>query len=60
MNATQATIRAGYSVKKADQQGSRMLANVKVQQAISEEMAERNTGDYQGRVFRKDSGSDRV
>lgn len=35
LNATQAAIRAGYSAKTADQQGSRMLANVKVQQAIS-------------------------
>ena len=34
LNATQAAIRAGYSAKTADQQGSRMLANVKVQQAI--------------------------
>ena len=34
LNATQAAIRAGYSVKTADQQASRMLTNVKVQQAI--------------------------
>ena len=40
LNATQAAIRAGYSAKTADVQGSRMLANVKVQQAISEAMAE--------------------
>ncbi len=52
LNATQAAIRAGYSAKTADQQGSRMLANVKVQQAISEAMAERSrrTGVNQDRV----------
>lgn len=52
LNATQAAIRAGYSVKTADQQGSRMLANVKVQQAISQAMAERSrrTGINQDRV----------
>lgn len=52
LNATQAAIRAGYSAKTADQQGSRMLANVKVQQAISERMAERSkrTGVNQDRV----------
>ena len=51
LNATQAAIRAGYSVKTADQQGSRMLANVKVQQAIAEHMAERSrrTGVNQDR-----------
>lgn len=52
LNATQATIRAGYSTKTADVQGSRMLGNVKVQQAISEAMAERSkrTGVNQDRV----------
>jgi phage terminase small subunit len=52
LNATQAAIRAGYSAKTADQQGSRMLANVKVQQAIAEQMAERSkrTGVNQDRV----------
>ncbi len=40
LNATQAAIRAGYSAKTADVQGSRMLGIVKVQQAISEAMAE--------------------
>ena len=34
LNATQAAIRSGYSAKTADQQGSRLLANVKVQQAV--------------------------
>ncbi len=52
LNATQAAIRAGYSAKTADVQGSRMLGNVKVQQAISEAMAERSkrTGVNQDRV----------
>lgn len=52
LNATQAAIRAGYSAKTADQQGSRMLANVKVQEAISKAMAERSkrTGVNQDRV----------
>ena len=52
LNATQAAIRAGYSAKTADAQGSRMLANVKVQQAISEAMAKRSrrTGVNQDRV----------
>ena len=34
LNATQAAIRAGYSVKTADVQGSRMLRNVKVHRYI--------------------------
>ena len=52
LNGTQAAIRAGYSAKTADQQGSRMLANVKVQQAVSQAMAERSkrTGINQDRV----------
>lgn len=52
LNATQAAIRAGYSAKTADVQGSRMLGTVKVQQAISEAMAERSkrTGVNQDRV----------
>lgn len=52
LNATQAAIRAGYSAKTADVQGSRMLGIVKVQQAISEAMAERSkrTGVNQDRV----------
>lgn len=53
LNATQAAIRAGYSAKTADQQGSRLLANVKVQQTIAEEMAKRSkrTGINQDRVI---------
>lgn len=36
LNATQSAIRAGYSANTANQQGSRLLANVKVQNKISE------------------------
>lgn len=52
LNATQAAIRAGYSAKTADQQGSRMLANVKVKQAVAEKQAQRSkrTGVNQDRV----------
>ena len=35
LNATQAAIRAGYSEKTAQQQGSRLLLNVVVQEAIA-------------------------
>ncbi len=42
LNATQAAIRAGYSAKTAEQQGSRLLSNAKVAKAISEEKARRN------------------
>lgn len=35
LNATQAAIRAGYSEKTAEEQGSRLLRNVKVQNYIS-------------------------
>lgn len=34
-NATQAAIRAGYSPKTAEQQGSRLLGNVQVQQRLA-------------------------
>ena len=52
LNATQAAIRAGYSVKTANEQGSRLLANVSVQSKIAREMAERSkrTGINQDRV----------
>jgi phage terminase small subunit len=40
-NATQAAIRAGYSAKTAQQQGSRLLLNVVVQAALGEIMQER-------------------
>lgn len=52
LNATQAAIRAGFSVRTANEQGSRMLANVSIQTAISKAMAERSkrTGVNQDRV----------
>ena len=34
LNATQAAIRAGYSPKTAEVQGSRLLANAKVREAV--------------------------
>lgn len=34
LNATQAAIRAGYSSKTAQEQGSRLLSNVMVQEAV--------------------------
>ena len=39
LNATQAAIRAGYSVKTANEQGSQNLAKLSIQQAIAEQMA---------------------
>ncbi|MAS33560.1 MAG: terminase small subunit [Anaerolineaceae bacterium] len=39
-NATRAAIEAGYSEKTARQQGSRLLTNVDVQDAIQKKMAE--------------------
>lgn len=52
LNATQAAIRAGYSVKTANEQGSQLLAKLSIQQAIAEQMAERSkrTGINQDRV----------
>lgn len=51
LNATQAAIRAGYSAKTANEQGSRLLANVSVQKLIQERMDKRSerteiTADY--------------
>lgn len=53
LNGTQAAIRAGYSARTANEQASRLLANVSVQQAVSERMAERSkrTGVSQDRVI---------
>lgn len=36
LNATQAAIRAGYSAHTANEQGSRLLANVSIQAALAE------------------------
>ena len=52
LNGTQAAIRAGYSVKTAQEQSSRLLSNVMVQEAISKAMAARSkrTGINQDRI----------
>lgn len=42
LNATQAAIRAGYSAKTAEQQGSRLLGKVKVAEAIQGAQARRS------------------
>lgn len=42
LNATQAAIRAGYSAKTAEQQGSRLLRNVQVAAAVTEAKAKRS------------------
>ena len=42
LNATQAAIRAGYSERTAEAQGSRLLRNVKVAEAIRAAQAERS------------------
>lgn len=51
LNATQAAVRAGYSERTACEQGSRLLANVKVQAALQAAMQARQartevTQDY--------------
>lgn len=51
LNATQAAIRAGYSKKTANEQGCRLLANVKISAAIAAAQGERSerteiTQDY--------------
>ena len=53
LNATQAAIRAGYSPHTANEQGSRLLANVKVKNEIGKKMAvrSRRTGINQDRVL---------
>lgn len=52
LNATQAAIRAGYSVKTADAIGCENLTKPNIQQSIAEKMAERSkrTGVNQDRV----------
>ena len=52
LNATQAAIRVGYSVKTADVIGCENLTKPNIQQAIAERMAERSrrTGVNQDRV----------
>ena len=53
LNATQAAIRAGYSAKTAEVQGSRLLGNVKVAAAIREAQEARSerTGITQDEVI---------
>ena len=55
LNAKQAAIRAGYSVKNADKIGSELLGKTGVRQAVSEAIAERSrrTGVNQDRVVRE-------
>lgn len=42
LNATQAAIRCGYSAKTAEQQGSRLLRNAQVKDAIEQARADRS------------------
>lgn len=53
LNATQASIRAGYSAKTADVQGPRLLGNVRIAAEIQERQAARakRTGITQDRVL---------
>lgn len=53
LNATQAAIRAGYSINNADKIGSELLGKNRVSQAIAKTMAERSkrTGINQDRVI---------
>lgn len=53
LNATRAAIRAGYSPDTANEQGSRMLANVSIRNEIDKALAERSrrTGINQDRVL---------
>lgn len=55
LNATQACIRAGYSVKTANEQGAQNLAKLSIQEAISRAMAERSrrTGINQDRIVQE-------
>ena len=55
LNATQAAIRAGYSVRNADKIGPELLGNSRVSDAIGEKMAERSrrTGISQDRVIQE-------
>lgn len=55
LNATQAAIRAGYSLKTAEQTASRLLRNVKVQEYIAKRQKElsRSTEITQERVIKE-------
>ena len=53
LNATQAAIRAGYSVQTANEQGAQNLAKLSISEAIAKAMAERSkrTGVSQDRII---------
>jgi phage terminase small subunit len=55
LNATQAAIRAGYSVKTAEQLGYQLLQKTSVSEAIAKAMAERSrrTGISQDRIIQQ-------
>jgi phage terminase small subunit len=58
LNATQAAIKAGYSVKTARSQGQRLLTNVDIQEAIQEALKAREqrtliTADYVIKGFKE-------
>lgn len=55
LNATQAAIRSGYSAKTANEQASRLLANVKVGAAVqaARKAREQRTGITQDRVLQE-------
>lgn len=55
LNATQAAIRAGYSVRSASKIGSELLQKTRVRARVDEAMAERSkrTGINQDRVLRE-------
>jgi len=55
LNATQAAIRAGYSKKTANEQGSQTLAKLNIQKAIQKEIAKRSerTAISQDRVLKE-------
>jgi phage terminase small subunit len=46
LNATQAAIRAGYSKRTANEQGSQNLAKLSIQNCITDLMTERIQGAY--------------
>lgn len=55
LNATQAAIRAGYSIKYADREGHKLVENSRVSEAIEKALAERSrrTGINQDRVIQE-------
>lgn len=55
LNATQAAIRAGYSIKYADREGHKLVENSRVSEAIEKALAERSrrTGINQDRVVQE-------